>query len=281
MNTTVIIPIYNAYKVLTGLFDTLSETAADLPIIAINDASPDMRVGNFLKKLDSNRFASLTILDNQQNLGFVATVNRGIQACQGDVITLNQDTLVTTGWHQKILKAGNLGKVATVTPLTNNGEIASVPELCVNNPLPANLELMAKACELAGEPIYPEMPTAVGFCMLIKRACINMIGLLDSEQFGHGYGEENDYSCRARAAGFSNILCDNAYVAHIGNQSFQDFDLQPNQTALDKVLARYPNYLDDVTRFIATDPLQAKRKKIGEIYRQLLSDSDRSCLTVF
>ncbi len=259
---------------LEQLFSSLLQTAAQAPIIVINDASPDARVGAFLQNLQGSGFDDLTVLRNEKNLGFVATVNRGISACDGDVILLNQDTIVTDGWYEKLQAAGEQHQVATVTPMTNNGEIASVPELCVNHQVPQFPALMAKACELAcelaGNPLYPQVPTAVGFCMLIKRQCIDTIGLLDAEHYGHGYGEENDYSCRAQAAGFRNILCDNAYVAHVGNQSFQDLGLQPNDEALNKVLARYPDYMNSVHEFIANDPLHSRRQKIGEIYQQLI-----------
>lgn len=254
---------------LEQLFSSLLETAAQAPVIVINDASPDNRVDAFLQGLQGSGFDHLTVLRNEKNLGFVATVNRGISSCDGDVILLNQDTIVTDGWYEKLQAAGDQDQVATVTPMTNNGEIASIPELCVNHPVPQFPTLMAKACELAGDPLYPEVPTAVGFCMLVKRQCIDAIGLLDAEHYGHGYGEENDYSCRAQAAGFRNILCDNAYVVHVGNQSFQDLGLQPNDEALNKVLARYPGYMDSVREFIANDPLQSRRQKIGEIYQQL------------
>ncbi len=272
MPAVIIIPIYNAYARLEPLFTALARTAAEIPVIAINDASPDQRVGDYLQALDSERFASLRLLENPVNQGFVATVNRGIQMCDGDVIILNQDTVVTGNWYQNMLRAGELGQVATVTPLTNNGEIASLPEICVNHPLPEQPELMARACVLAGQPGYPEIPTAVGFCMLIKRACIDAIGLLDAGHYGHGYGEENDYSCRARAAGLRNLLCDDAYVGHVGNQSFQDLGLRPNAEALQKVLARYPDYMQRVRAFIEHDPLREKRLRIDAIYRQLLSN---------
>lgn len=274
MNATIVIPIYNAHGMLPGLFDSLAATVPQAPIIAINDASPDTCVDEFLLTLKQSPFTNLTVLRNPRNVGFVATVNRGIQAAPGDVIVLNQDTIVTAGWYQKLQQAAGGGSVATVTPLTNNGEIASVPELCVNHPVPDDPERMARACEMAGEPLYPDVPTTVGFCMLITRACIDAIGVLDAEHYGHGYGEENDYSCRARAAGMRNILCDNAYVAHVGNQSFKDLNLRPNQQALDKVLARYPDYMDNVRAFIANDPLRHKRRKIGEIYAQLKPTTD-------
>ena len=67
-----------------------------------------------------------------------------------------------------------------------------------------------------------ELPTAVGFCMYIKRACLAQVGPFDVENFGVGYGEECDFSMRARAAGWVNILSPDVFVFHQGGQSFQD-----------------------------------------------------------
>jgi len=109
----------------------------------------------------------------------------------------------------------------------------------------------------------------VGFCMLISRAALTTLGYFDAQRFGHGYGEENDYSCRARAAGMRNILCDDAYVAHIGNQSFADLDMQPNAQALQRVLELWPDYLQRVQQFISEDPLRMRRDVIIGHYQAL------------
>lgn len=67
---------------------------------------------------------------------------------------------------------------------------------------------------------YPDLPTAVGFCMWIRRAALNMVGDFDQATFGRGYGEENDFCLRIAAHGWRSVLCDNAYVVHQGGVSF-------------------------------------------------------------
>ena len=41
------------------------------------------------------------------------------------------------------------------------------------------------------------IPTAVGFCMYIRRECLKEVGEFRAEVFGKGYGEENDFCLRA------------------------------------------------------------------------------------
>ncbi|TAF38017.1 MAG: hypothetical protein EAZ66_06725 [Alphaproteobacteria bacterium] len=55
---------------------------------------------------------------------------------------------------------------------------------------------------------------------MIKRAVLEAIGWLDEESFPYGYGEENDFSIRARKAGFKLAIADNAYVYHSKSKSF-------------------------------------------------------------
>jgi GT2 family glycosyltransferase len=71
----------------------------------------------------------------------------------------------------------------------------------------------------AGKSI--DLPTAVGFCMYIRRACLDAVGLFDAERFGRGYGEENDFSRRATRAGWRNVLCADVFVFHAGGVSFR------------------------------------------------------------
>ena len=138
---------------------------------------------------------------------------------RGDVVLLNSDTEVTAGWLQGLQRCLDSDPaIATATPWTNNGEIASLPGFCEVNPVPPDLEPVAAAVRASGPPAYPELPTAVGFCMAISRRAIGRIGLFDENLFGRGYGEENDFSMRAAAAGLRNVLCDDVYVAHRGGR---------------------------------------------------------------
>jgi len=272
---TLIIPIYNAFDCLPALLDSVLQL--DPPpaqVLLVEDASSDARVRPWLQHFLQQHDLSWTLLLHSNNQGFVAAVNNAMRRTTDHCLLLNQDTICERRLLAKLMRAlDSVPNVATITPFSNNGEIVSLPQFCHNNPLPADIELQARACVEAGPPEYPELPTAVGFCMLITQAAIQQLGYFDLQRFGHGYGEENDYSCRASAAGMRNILCDDAYVAHIGNQSFIDLGMQPNAKALQQVLEIYPEYLQRVQQFIAADPLRSRRDVIISKYQQMLANT--------
>ncbi len=209
--------------------------------------------------------AGRTLLCNTRNRGFVFSVNRGMSSVTGDVVLLNSDTVVTPGWYEALsVCLASDPDIATATPWSNNGEIVSFPEFCQAAAIPENLAETAKAIAAAGSPLYPDLPTAVGFCMAVSRLAIERVGLFDETAFGRGYGEENDFSMRACAIGMKNVLCDNAYVAHHGSCSFGPLGLQPDPDSMQRLLKKHPGYLALVEDFIRRDPLSARRQVLIE-----------------
>ena len=98
--------------------------------------------------------------------------------------------------------------------------------------------------------------------MAISRPALNQLGLFDVATFGLGYGEENDFSMRARAAGMRNVLCDDVYVVHLGGRSFRPLGLKPDEGAMRSLLALHPSYLEQVQEFIKSDPLAYRRREL-------------------
>ena len=143
--------------------------------------------------------------------------------------------------------------IATVTPLTNNGTICSVPNFGMDNELPENMtvEEYAKMIESCSLNRFPELTTANGFCMLIKRKVLNEIGFFDSETFGKGYGEENDFCYRALNRGYIHVLCDNTFVYHKGTQSFETI-----QNHMKKLQEKHPIGTFKTDHFIHVNPLK-------------------------
>jgi GT2 family glycosyltransferase len=263
---SVIIPAYNAAPELERC---LASVAATLPggaeVVVIDDASTDAAVGRLLRGWRERAGPGWRFLGNPRNLGFVGTANRGLRETRGDVVLLNADTEVTPGWLQGLARClDSDDAIATATPWTNNGEIASLPLFCQANPVPADPDAVAAVIARAGPPLYPELPTAVGFCMGVTRRAIDRIGLFDEQLFGRGYGEENDFSMRACAAGLRNVLCDDVYVAHLGGRSFGPLGLKPDEGSMQRLLSRHPRYLELVQAFIADDPLSGRRRAILE-----------------
>ncbi len=266
--TTIVVPVFNAAEHVRRCLESLQATlGADHPVVVIDDASTDSAIGEIMRTLPDG-WAGVV---NDNNLGFVASANLGMALAQrDDVVLLNSDTRVTEGWLTAIEAcAADDPSVASITPLTNNGEIASIPEFCTANPWPDDPERWARACRESGPAEYPEVPTAVGFCMYLRRACLDEIGAFDEQAFGKGYGEENDWCMRAIDAGWRHVLCDHAYVAHHGNASFGPLGLAAGGAAMDTLLQRHPDYLERVQAFIAADPMAERRRNIVNCYRGL------------
>ncbi len=221
----IIIPIYNAYDcVIECVESVLKNTDFNTAhLILIDDKSPDERIKPLLKEYKNKYPDKITTVFNEKNLGFVGTVNKGMKKSKNDVLLLNSDTEVTKNWLEKIRNCAYSNEyVATVTPLSNNATLASVPKMFEANEVPEgySLEEMARLVEKCSMKLYPEIPTAHGFCMYIKREAINKVGYFDEDNFGKGYGEENDFSFRCFKYGYRNVLCDDTYILHKESQSF-------------------------------------------------------------
>jgi len=256
----VIVPVFNAGAMVAAALASLQRTLVpEDRVLVIDDASTESGIADILSSFQRVAPFPVRIERNAANLGFVRTVNRGMALSGQDVLLLNSDTITTVGWLERILEAARSDRrIATITPFSNNAEICSFPEFCRNNPPPADPDLIAQRFA-AHSPTYPELPTAVGFCMYIRRAALESIGDFDAATFGRGYGEENDFCMRARAHGWRNVLCDNAYVVHQGGASFALTGERPGGTALQRLIARYPGYNAQVAEFIRADPLASIR----------------------
>lgn len=259
--TTIVVPIFNAPRALERCLQALAATVpGGQDVLLIDDASDDPAVARILTSVPTGWRQSV----NPENQGFVATANRGMElAGGGDVILLNADTVPAGRWLERMEAcAASDPSIASITPFTNNGEIASIPHFCQNNPLPDDPGAWARACLEAGAGTYPVLPTAVGFCMYLRRRCLEEIGGFDEARFGRGYGEENDWSMRAANAGWKNVLCDDAFVAHEGGASFGPLGLRPDPDTMGRLLEIHPDYMARVSRFIEDDPLRSRREAI-------------------
>lgn len=260
----IIIPVYNGYDYLEKLFETISKTKINYRLIVINDKSTDERVGTLL-----NRYAEkderIILLENEENLGFVRTVNKGLKLSKNHVALINTDTELPPMWLERlIMPIISNDKVASATPFTNCGTICSFPNFCKDNVLfeDMNVKDIDNAFQVV-MPYYTELPTGVGFCMGMNRDAINEIGVLDEETFEKGYGEENDWCQRAIKAGYKNVHVENLYVYHKHGGSFLSEEkkklLERNSRLLSE---KHPNYNNDVMEYCSSDPVKGIRKYV-------------------
>jgi len=271
----IIIPVFNALEQLEACLESVARTIPyDAEVLLIDDASTNKKVLPLLQTWVSKAEPFRRLLKHGENRGFVATANHGMQQAESDVILLNSDTEVTCGWLENLARClASDVSIATATPWSNNGEIVSIPGFCAANPVPKTPDIVASVISSCGQPHYPEIPTAVGFCMAVSLQAIRRVGLFDEATFGRGYGEENDFCQRAEQAGFRNVLCDDAYVIHHGGASFGPLGLKADESSMLRLLAKHPDYQRKVTEFIQTDPLASRRREILACLERVDSDT--------
>jgi len=259
---TVIVPIFNALDDVKCCVERLLQyTRSNVEVLLINDASTDPGVRQFLDSVSLP--ANYHVHHNADNLGYTRTVNCGIElAGERDVILLNSDARVTPRWVEGLQRAiATDPLIATVTPMSDRAGAFSAPTIGNDNPLPtgASEADYAIAFRRHSLGLYPSVPTGNGFCLYIRRAVLSQLGSFDAEAFPRGYGEENDFCMRARAAGWHNVIDDRTYVFHERNQSFGEQKIALMDAGRAVVDKRYPDYSLAISVFTQSPSISAAR----------------------
>ena len=263
----VVVPVYGGLEHVRQCLASVmaSKCQASWHLTVIDDASPDPQVPRWLREF-AILHPEVTVLFNARNLGFVGTVNLGMQlAARRDVILLNSDTEVSGNWIDRLQRAAHAGsKVGTVTPFSNNATICSYPRFCEPNALPAGhttASLDRLFASLNAQRTV-DVPTAVGFCMYIRRDCLDATGWFDAQTFGAGYGEENDFCLRATALGWRHVHALDTFVRHAGGVSFSDRQQALQASALAAIRRLHPHYEDLVRDYVQLDPARPYRDAV-------------------
>lgn len=289
----VVVPVYNGTRVLKELVESLSSTYSEpsdsIQFLFLDDGSPDPEL-NTLFKIDFFQRPDVQVVRRKQNLGFILTVNEGAKLAPPghDLVLLNSDTQIWTRCFEKFqelaLRYPNCG---SVTPLTNNGTIASLFQWPAGKVLeswisPREVALTVEAAQLPTP--YVPAPTGVGFCMFIPRQAWDRVGEL-SPVFGKGYGEECDWCRRAIRAGFENLIATEVYVHHSGTASFTSEEKKQlclrNARLLEQ---RNPGYDAAVVSYVQRNPIKTERlilltRIISEISKK--KDPERKVFAFF
>ena len=287
----IIIPIYNAYDYTVKCIESVyKNTNIPYNLYLINDSSPDNRIDELMNKLDVEEkpffMQNLTIVKNEENLGFIGTVNKALSMSVNNAILLNTDTEVPPEWLSRMIRPIiENPRVATVTPFSNCATICSFPDFCKDNTLIEGLSLeeLDDLFKKYGSHNTIEIPTGVGFCMAMNRDCINKIGVLDTI-YGKGYGEENDWCCRAIDNGYTNVMITDLFVYHKHGASFGEVITKSKQERIDenlKILCnRYPKYTQIIDEFILKDPIKDVRNFLKIIVKRNLCDRKKAELII-
>lgn len=217
----IIVPVHNAIHIARKCVQrVLDRTQWPFHLWIVDDASDEFTHDELWAFAEENK-KHVSLITNQRNKGFAASVNRGIKAGSGEyVCLLNSDVFVTDMWLTKMIMALKADpKNMIVCPATNNTAIVDVPL----SPGASYLQ-MNQIFEAFAQRRYPElMPT--GFCFLFPRVLLNKIGYFDESY--QNFGEETDfwwktlrYTEGSDYKRFRAVLADDTYVFHERGTSY-------------------------------------------------------------
>lgn len=174
------------------------------------------------------KFPQVQLIQNSQNVGLGKASNQGIEATHGRyVLLLNNDTIVNGPSLDVLVEflddhpsAGGAGGRL----LNGDGTVQS----CYNNfsTLVEEFLIATRLGEIFLSPGYPS--TVVGdevrqvdwlssACLLLRRAALDQVGLLDESYFI--YGDETDLQYRLKRAGWMIWYIPDSTIIHFGGRS--------------------------------------------------------------
>ena len=213
--TSIVILTYNQLQYTRLCVESiLRYTDEPIELVFVDNASSDGTV-DYLRTVPGAK-----LIANSENRGFPAGVNQGIGAAAGqNVLLLNNDVVVTTGWLDRLLQALYSGpNVGLVGPVSNN--VSGPQQIRARYDDLARLDGFAWEHGKVNDGRYFPTDRLVGFALLIRREVIPRIGLFD-ERFGIGCFEDDDFCRRAAAAGYQLLIASDAFLHHFGSQTFR------------------------------------------------------------
>jgi GT2 family glycosyltransferase len=210
-----VIPVYDALRSTRACLASVARFAPPWArVVVVNDASGPETTA-FLRA-----HKGIVLLENERNLGFVKSANRGLLYSDAPwVCLLNSDTLLTEGALERMVAGCEKDPaIGLATPLSNGAV-----NLSVRLPEGEDVFSFGRRVGRTSPARYPDAVTVVGFCLLVKRDLVASLGVFD-EIFGRGYCEETDLHYRARAAGRRCVVADDVWIHHRAGASFTDGD---------------------------------------------------------
>jgi hypothetical protein len=220
MELSIIIVNWNTCNLLAqclaSVFD--NRPTSSFEVWVVDNASSD---GSSLMVQD--RFPQVHLIENKENVGFARANNQAIQMSQGRyILLLNSDTIVHPNALEHLVQfidqraqvgivgAQLLNEDGTLQP--SWGKFPTVwSELIGKNvrewhPYSTQNGILAYEVDWVG-----------GACLLICRAAIEQVGLLDESFFM--YSEEMDWCFRVKKLGWAVCYYPAAQIIHLGGQS--------------------------------------------------------------
>jgi GT2 family glycosyltransferase len=209
---SIVIPVYDKIAYTSACLRSIAAHAGETPfeVIVVDDGSGDATPQRLAD------VAGLRVLRNPRNLGFIGSCNAGAAAARGEyVLFLNNDTLVTAGWLEALLRclreapAAGLVGARLVYP---DGRLQESGGIVFADGSGWNVGRF-------GDPADPryafrrEADYCSGAAILLARALFERLGRFDT-RYTPAYYEDTDLAFAVRAAGLKVYVEPAATVIH-------------------------------------------------------------------
>lgn len=225
MDISIIIVNWNTRDLLHNCLESVYRTIGDIrhEIIVVDNASGDGSAAML-----RNRHPQVRLIQNTENRGFGTANNQALRIMAGRyALLLNSDTVLKDHAVEELfafMEAHPDAAMACGQLLNADGSkqnsIAAFPDLLT---LLTNMSLLeylwpkkfpSKRYEHR-QPI--EIDSAVGACLLVRKAAIDAVGLFDERYFF--FFEETDWAYQMKRAGWKVHHIPSAFIHHFQGQS--------------------------------------------------------------
>jgi GT2 family glycosyltransferase/Flp pilus assembly protein TadD len=222
-------------------------TRPPFELVVVDNGSTDETPDNLRALAARPEPKRVVILRNETNAGFPAGCNQALARARGqNVVFLNNDTVVVTGWLDSLIAAllHDWPRVGLVGAVSNYAPPPQLVKPGYRDLSDLDAFAAARRAEFAGQSLSVERLT--GFCLLARRAVLKRIGAFDT-RFGLGFFDDDDLGIRAREAGFKLRVALDSYIHHFGSRTFRGLGIDCQKQLRDNFAAGS----SDATRAVA------------------------------
>ncbi|GLC87888.1 glycosyltransferase [Lysinibacillus piscis] len=236
---SIVIVTYNNWTYTKQCLESLirNNEYPNVEIIIIDNASTDETKVQLARINNPN----IKVMFSPINLGFAGGNKAGCNLATGEyIILLNNDTIVTSKWIEKLIKPLKENKhIGMAGPVSNSVGNDQMLDFCIGDPLFGPSELWLKDFNQFNKGKFRETDLLGFYCVAIKREAYEKAGDLDTN-YGIGMFEDDDYCEAIRNLGYKLVIVEDVFIYHHGSVSFKK--LQSEQYR--KVWERNKHYFE-------------------------------------
>lgn len=220
-----LITVYNGRDFVPRCIESamrMDNTAADIDVLILDDASPEPGWSEELKslcdRLGAHYYCAPRNLGIPRNcsLGLSTAIEKGY-----DYVTINNsDVIFPRNLITQMIKACKVEGVGSVTAWSNNVSIFSIPNSDPDTHLASQemVDFISGSLEQRYGTTLVDVPAGISFCIMMPVDVVRKVGVMDPI-FGRGYCEETDWSLRSLKMGYRLCLAPGVFVYHQGRGS--------------------------------------------------------------